>query len=180
MELKEGMIFRSGARYYALALIQDGEYLMLSEDESYGWDLKDSSVAYQIYASDTYNGYIPKKPNGTQAKFVTGWWYGKQALEAQFIYVDDLDEVKLHFVVKDSMLPLYGITVGAQIKIKETEPEMNLRTAMEYAEAISDKVEEILQILKFLDEKGVIYTFTDDYVEVSVNNRHYTITFNKE
>ena len=180
MELKEGMIFRCGARYYALALIQDGEYLMLSEDEGYGWDIKDSSVMYQIYASDTYNGYIPLKPNGNQTKFVTGWWYGKQHLEAQFIYVDDLDEVKHHFIIKDSMLHLYGKTVGAQVKIREAEPEMNLRTAMEYAEAISDKVEEILQILKFLDEKGVTYTFTDDYIEVSVGNRHYTVTFNKE
>lgn len=180
MELIPGMIFRCGARYYALALIEDGEYLMLSEDESYGWDIRDSHVAYQIYASDTYNGYIPKKPNGKQTEFVTGWWHSKQALEAHFIYVDDLDEVKHHFIVKDSMLPLYGITVGAQIKVKDVEPEMNLRTAMEYAEAISDKVEEILQILKFLDEKGVTYTFTDDYIEVSVNNRHYTITFNKE
>ena len=179
MEFKEGMVFKCRGNYYVLALICDGQYLMISDDESYGWDIRDSHVAYQIYSSDTYNGYIPKKPNGTQAEFVTGWWYSKQHLEAQFMYVDDLDEVKHHFVVKDSMLPLYGITVGAQLKIREAEPEMNLRTAMEYAEAISDKVEEILQILKFLDEKGVTYTFTDDYIEVSVGNRHYTVTFSK-
>lgn len=61
-------------------------------------------------------------------------------------------------------------------KPKET---MSLKTAMEYAELINSKVEEILQILNLLDENGVAYTFTDDYFEVSVDNRHYTITFNK-
>ena len=61
-------------------------------------------------------------------------------------------------------------------KQKET---MSLKTAMEYAELINTKVEEILQILDLLDENGVAYTFTDDYFEVSVDNRHYTITFNK-
>lgn len=179
MEFKEGMVFKCSARYYVLALIRDGEYLMLSEDESYGWDLKDSSIMYEIYSSDTYNGYVPIKPNGRQTKFVTGWWYSKEHLLAQFEYVDDLEEVKLHFIVKDSMLPLYGVTVGAQVKIRETKPKMDLRTAMEYAEAINEKVKGILQILKFLDEKGVSYTLTDDYFEVSVDNRHYTVTFKK-
>ena len=56
---------------------------------------------------------------------------------------------------------------------------MSLRTAMEYAELVNEKVEEILQILDFLDNKGVDYTFTDDYFEVSVDNRHYTVTFSK-
>lgn len=179
MEFKEGMIFRHGARYYALALIRDGEYLMISEDDSYGWDIDGSTMLYQICASDTYNGYIPLKPNGRQVKFVTGWWYSKDSFLTQFEYVDDLEEVKLHFVVKDTMLHLYNKTAGVQEKVKEIEPKMNLRTAMEYAEAINEKVEGILQILKFLDEKGVTYTFTDDYVEVSVDNRHYTVTFKK-
>ena len=61
-------------------------------------------------------------------------------------------------------------------KQKET---MSLKTAMEYAELINNKVEEILQILDLLDECCVTYTLTDDYFEVSVDNRHYTITFNK-
>ena len=61
-------------------------------------------------------------------------------------------------------------------KPKET---MSLKTAMEYAELINTKVEEILQILDLLDENSVAYTLTDDYFEVSVDNRHYTITFNK-
>lgn len=61
----------------------------------------------------------------------------------------------------------------------EQKETMSLRTVMEYAELINSKVEEILQILNLLDENGVTYTFTDDYFEVSVDNRHYTITFNK-
>lgn len=64
-------------------------------------------------------------------------------------------------------------------KKDEQKETMSLRTAMEYAELINSKVEEILQILNLLDENGVAYTFTDDYFEVSVDNRHYTITFNK-
>ena len=61
-------------------------------------------------------------------------------------------------------------------KPKET---MSLKNVINYAELINNKVEEILQILNLLDENGVAYTFTDDYFEVSVDNRHYTITFNK-
>ena len=61
-------------------------------------------------------------------------------------------------------------------KPKET---MSLKNVINYAELINNKVEEILQILDLLDENGVAYTFTDDYFEVSVDNRHYTITFNK-
>ena len=64
-------------------------------------------------------------------------------------------------------------------KKDEQKETMSLRTAMEYAELINSKVEEILQILDLLDENGVAYTFTDDYFEVNVDNRHYTITFNK-
>ena len=200
MEFKEGMVFKCSARYYVLALIRDGEYLMLSEDESYGWDLKDSSIMYEIYSSDTYNGYVPIKPNGRQTKFVTGWWYGERQLIATFTYVGDLEEVKHHFIVKDNMLDLYlrvkddiGISFYGVTSVKademidsfaeifkdEQKEKMSLRTAMEYAESINDKVEEILQILKFLDEKGVQYSLTDDYFEVSVDNRHYTVTFKK-
>lgn len=200
MEFKEGMVFKCRGNYYVLALICDGQYLMISDDESYGWDLHESPNYEQIVSSEAYNGYIPTR-NGKQCKFVTGWWYGERQLIATFTRVGGLEEVKHHFIVKDNMLDLYlrvkddicinldGVaSVEADemiessteiFKGKKDEP-MSLRTAMEYAEAISDKVEEILQILKFLDEKGVIYTFTDDYVEVSVNNRHYTITFNKE
>lgn len=64
-------------------------------------------------------------------------------------------------------------------KKEEQKETMSLRTAIDYAELINIKVEEILQILNLLDENGVAYTFTDDYFEVSVDNRHYTITFNK-
>lgn len=39
MEFKEGMVFRCKGNYYVLALIQDGQYLILSDDEIYGWDL---------------------------------------------------------------------------------------------------------------------------------------------
>lgn len=198
MEFKEGMVFRCKGNYYVLALICDGQYLMLSDDESYGWDLHESPNYEQIITSEAYNGYIPTR-NGKQCKFVTGWWYGERQLIATFIHVGDLEEVKHHFAVKDSMLDLYlrvkddvrinreGLEIvtfnktavkddSVEVKPKET---MSLRTAMEYAELINDKVEEILQILELLDEKGVIYTFTDDYFEVSVDNRHYTITFNK-
>ena len=294
MELKEGMVFRFKNNYYVLALICDGQYLMLSDDESYGWDLHESPNYEQIISSKVYNGYVPVC-NGKERKFVTGWWYGATQLESTFRYVSDLEEVKHHFIVKDNMLDLYlrvkddigisfyGVTsvqkynVGDKVKIcdkkkmkdyiddkdhdiiydmfeycnkemtvrkviydsdyndyfylfeecywkfhedflvdnnidinfggvesaqagellaeeliesftktfkddtKENEPKekMSLRTAIEYAELINDKVEEILQILELLDEKGVIYTFTDDYFEVSVDNRHYTITFNK-
>lgn len=174
MELKPGMIFKLKGKYYALALIQGEEYLLLSKDEELGWDIKESSNSQQIYASKTYNGYIPLKPNGEQTEFISGWWYNKQFLETQFIYVDDLEEVKRHFIVKDTVLHLYN-----KKGIKNIKPEMNLQTAMEYAEAINSKVEEILQILKLLDEKGVAYTFTDDYLEVSIDNRHYTVTFKK-
>ena len=285
MEFKEGMVFRCKGNYYVLALIQDGQYLILSDDEMYGWELTESPNHEQIINSEAYNSYIPLS-NGRQREFVTGWWYGERQLIATFTYVDDLEEVKHHFIVKDNMLDLYlrvkddigisfyGVTsvqkynVGDKVKIcdkkkmkdyiddkdhdiiydmfeycnkemtvrkviydsdyndyfylfeeccwkfhedflvdnnddvtfygvtsaqadecvesftgifKEDKPKetMSLRTAMEYAESINDKVEEILQILELLDEKGVIYTFTDDYFEVSVDNRHYTITFNK-
>ena len=198
MELKEGMVFRFKNNYYVLALICDGQYLMLSDDESYGWDLHESPNYEQIITSEAYNGYIPTR-NGKQCKFVTGWWYGERQLIATFTHVGVLEEVKHHFIVKDNMLDLYlrvkddihinleGLEIvtfnkiavkddSVEVKPKET---MSLRTAMEYAELINDKVEEILQIQELLDEKGVIYTFTDDYFEVSVDNRHYTITFNK-
>ena len=198
MEFKEGMVFRFKNNYYVLALICDGQYLMLSDDESYGWDLHESPNYEQIISSKVYNGYIPVC-NGKERKFVTGWWYGERQLIATFTHVGVLEEVKHHFIVKDSMLDLYlrvkddirinreGLEIvtfnkiavkddSVEVKQKET---MSLRTAMEYAELINDKVEEILQILELLDEKGVIYTFTDDYFEVSVDNRHYTITFNK-
>ena len=198
MELKEGMVFRFKNNYYVLALICDGQYLMLSDDESYGWDLHESPNYEQIITSEAYNGYIPTR-NGKRCKFVTGWWYGERQLIATFTHVGVLEEVKHHFIVKDNMLDLYlrvkddirvnleGLEIvtfnetavkddSVEVKPKET---MSLRTAMEYAELINDKVEEILQILELLDSKGVIYTFTDDYFEVSVDNRHYTITFNK-
>ena len=64
-------------------------------------------------------------------------------------------------------------------KKEEQKETISLKVAIEYAELINNKVEEILQILDILDENGVAYTFTDDYFEVSVDNRHYTITFNK-
>ena len=198
MEFKEGMVFRCKGNYYVLALIQDGHYLILSDDEMYGWDLYESPNYEQIISSKVYNGYVPVC-NGKERKFVTGWWYGATQLESTFRYVSDLEEVKHHFIVKDNMLDLYlrvkddihinleGLEIvtfnetavkddSVEVKPKET---MSLRTAMEYAELINDKVEGILQILKFLDEKGVAYTLTDDYFQVSVDNRHYTITFSK-
>ena len=64
-------------------------------------------------------------------------------------------------------------------KKEEQKETMSLKNVINYAELINNKVEEILQILDLLDENGVAYTFTDDYFEVSVDNRHYTITFNK-
>ena len=194
MELKEGMVFRCRGNYYVLALIQDGQYLMLSDDEIYGWDLHESPNYEQIIDSKAYNGYIPVC-NGKERKFITGWWYGARQLESTFRYVDDLEEVKHHFMVKDSMLDLYPrvrddirinlegleiMTIGETVVAAKPKETMSLRTAMEYAELINDKVEEILQILELLDEKGVIYTFTVDYFEVSVDNRHYTITFDKQ
>ena len=177
VEFKEGMVFRCKGNYYVLALIQDGQYLILSDDEIYGWDLHESPNYEQIISSKVYNGYIPVC-NGKERKFVTGWWYGATQLESTFRYVSDLEEVKHHFIVKDNMLDLYLRVKDDSVEVKPKET-MSLRTAMEYAESINDKVEEILQILELLDEKGVIYTFTDDYFEVSVDNRHYTITFNK-
>ena len=177
VEFKEGMVFRCRGNYYVLALIQDGQYLILSDDEIYGWDLHESPNYEQIISSKVYNGYVPVC-NGKERKFVTGWWYGATQLESTFRYVSDLEEVKHHFIVKDSMLDLYLRVKDDSVEVKPKET-MSLRTAMEYAELINDKVEEILQILELLDEKGVIYTFTDDYFEVSVDNRHYTITFNK-
>ena len=199
MEFKEGMVFRCRGNYYVLALICDGQYLMISDDESYGWDLHESPNYEQIISSKAYNGYIPTR-NGKQCKFVTGWWYGERQLIATFTRVGDLEEIKHHFIVKDNMLDLF-LRVKDDIRInldgvasvqadelvesfteifkgKKEEP-MSLRTAMEYAELINDKVEEILQILDFLDNKGIDYTFTDDYFEVSVDNRHYTVTFSK-
>ena len=193
MEFKEGMVFKCRGNYYVLALIQDGQYLILSDDEIYGWDLHESPNYEQIISSKAYNGYIPVC-NGKERKFITGWWYGARQLESTFRYVDDLEEVKHHFMVKDNMLDLYlrvkddihinleGLeimTIGETVVEAKPKETMSLRTAMEYAELINDKVEEILQILELLDDKGVIYTFTDDYFEVSVDNRHYTITFNK-
>ena len=177
VEFKEGMVFRCRGNYYVLALIQDGQYLILSDDEIYGWDLRESPNYEQIISSKVYNGYVPVC-NGKERKFVTGWWYGATQLESTFRYVSDLEEVKHHFIVKDNMLDLYLRVKDDSVEVKPKET-MSLRTAMEYAELINDKVEEILQILELLDEKGVIYTFTDDYFEVSVDNRHYTITFNK-
>ena len=177
VEFKEGMVFRCRGNYYVLALIQDGQYLILSDDEIYGWDLHESPNYEQIISSKVYNGYVPVC-NGKERKFVTGWWYGATQLESTFRYVSDLEEVKHHFIVKDNMLDLYLRVKDDSVEVKPKET-MSLRTAMEYAELINDKVEEILQILELLDEKGVIYTFTDDYFEVSVDNRHYTITFNK-
>ena len=177
MEFKEGMVFRCKGNYYVLALIQDGQYLILSDDEIYGWELTESPNYEQIITSEVYNGYVPVC-NGKERKFVTGWWYGATQLESTFRYVSDLEEVKHHFIVKDNMLDLYLRVKDDSVEVKPKET-MSLRTAMEYAELINDKVEEILQILELLDEKGVIYTFTDDYFEVSVDNRHYTITFNK-
>ena len=177
VEFKEGMVFRCRGNYYVLALIQDGQYLILSDDEIYGWDLHESPNYEQIISSKVYNGYVPVC-NGKERKFVTGWWYGATQLESTFRYVSDLEEVKHHFIVKDNMLDLYLRVKDDSVEVKPKET-MSLRTAMEYAELINDKVEEILQILELLDSKGVIYTFTDDYFEVSVDNRHYTITFNK-
>ena len=177
MVFKEGMVFRCKGNYYVLALIQDGQYLILSDDEMYGWDLHESPNYEQIISSKVYNGYVPVC-NGKERKFVTGWWYGATQLESTFRYVSNLEEVKHHFIVKDNMLDLYLRVKDDSVEVKPKET-MSLRTAMEYAELINDKVEEILQILELLDEKGVIYTFTDDYFEVSVDNRHYTITFNK-
>ena len=199
MEFKEGMVFRCRGNYYVLALICDRQYLMISDDESYGWDLHESPNYEQIISSEAYNGYIPTR-NGKQCKFVTGWWYGERQLISTFTRVGGLEEVKHHFIIKDNMLDLYvwvkddiRINLDGVASVKADEmiessteifkdkqkEKMSLRTAMEYAELINDKVEEILQILELLDEKGVIYTFTDDYFEVSVDNRHYTITFSK-
>ena len=199
MEFKEGMVFKCRGNYYVLALICDGQYLILSDDEIYGWDLHESPNYEQIIDSKAYNGYIPLL-NGKERKFITGWWYGARQLESTFSYVSDLEEVKHHFIVKDSMLDLYpyvkddihinfdGVaSVQADefiesfteiFKGKKEEP-MSLRTAMEYAELVNEKVEEILQILDFLDNKGVDYTLTDDYFEIHMDNRHYTITFSK-
>ena len=289
MEFKEGMVFKSKNKYYVLALIQNERYLMISDNESYGWDLRETSNYEQIINSQAYKDYIPVC-NGKERKFTTGWWYGERQLIATFTHVRDLDEVKQHFIVKDSILDLYlrvkddisisldGVTnkqkynVGDKVKIcdkktmkdyiddkdydiiydmfeycnkemtvrkviydsdyndyfyffeeccwkfhedflvdnnvnisfdgvtsvqadefiesfteifkdndkKEEQKEtMSLRTAMEYAELINSKVEEILNILDLLDKEGVAYTFTDDYFEVSIDNRHYTVTFNK-
>ena len=199
MEYKEGMVFRFKNNYYVLALICDGQYLMLSDDKDYGWELTESPNYEQIINSEAYKGYIPVC-NGKERKFTTGWWYGERQLIATFTHVGDLEEVKHHFIVKDNMLDLYlrvkddiHISFDGVASVKADEmiesfteifkdkqkEKMSLRTAMEYAELINDKVEEILQILELLDEKGVIYTFTDDYFEVSVDNRHYTVTFNK-
>ena len=279
------MVLRFKHKSYVIALFCDGQYLMLSDDESYGWDLHESPNYEQIISSKVYNGYIPVC-NGKERKFITGWWYGATQLESTFRYVSDLEEVKHHFIVKDNMLDLYlrvkddigisfyGVTsvqkynVGDKVKIcdkkkmkdyiddedhdiiydmfgycnkemtvrkviydsdynnyfylfeeccwqfhedflvdnnddvtfygvtsaqadecvesftgifKEDKPKetMSLRTAMEYAELVNDKVEEILQVLKFLEEHDVDYSLTDEYFEVSVDNRHYTITFNK-
>ena len=272
MELKEGLVFKSKNKYYVLALIQNERYLFISDDENYGWDLHESSNYEQITNSEAYKGYIPMH-NGRPCKFTTGWWYSERQMIVTFTYVGDLDEVKQHFMVKDSMLDLYlrvkddvsisldettnkqKYNVGDKVKIcdketmknyiddkdhdiiydseyndyfyifeetcwkfhedflvdnndditfngvtsaqvdeciesfteifkdddkKEEQKEtVSLRVAMKYAELINNKVEEILQILDLLDENGVAYTFTDDYFEVSVDNRHYTITFNK-
>ena len=293
MEFKEGMVFKSKNKYYVLTLIQSERYLMISDDENYGWDLHESSKYEQITNSQAYKGYIPIC-NGKERKFTTGWWYGERQLIATFTHVGDLDEVKQHFIVKDSILDLYlrvkddisisldGVinkqkyNVGDKVKIcdkktmkdyiddkdhdiiydmfeycnkemtvrkviydsdyndyfylfeeccwkfhedflvnnnvnisfdgvtsvqadefiesfteifkddnkkeeqKEEQKEtISLRVTMEYAELINNKVEEILQILDLLDECGVTYTLTDDYFEVSVDNRHYTTTFNK-
>ena len=204
MELKEGMVFKSKNKYYVLALIQNERYLFISDDENYGWDLHETSNYEQITNSKAYNGYIPIH-NGKRYKFVTGWWYGERQVMATLIYVGDLEEVKHHFIVKDNMLDLYlrvkddvGISFDGVTSVQadefiesftgifkdddkkdEQKETMSLRTAMEYSELINTKVEEILQILDLLDENGVAYTLTDDYFEVSVDNRHYTITFNK-
>ena len=204
MEFKGGMVFKSKNKYYVLALIQNERYLMISDDEIYGWDLHESPNYEQIINSQAYKGYIPVY-NGKERKFTTGWWYGERQLIATFTHVRDLDEVKQHFIVKDSILDLYlrvkddisisldGVTsVQADEfiesfteifkdddKKEEQKETMSLRTAMEYAELINSKIEEILQILNLLDESSVTYTLTDDYFEVSVDNRHYTITFNK-
>ena len=199
MELKEGMVFKSKNKYYVLALIQNERYLFISDDENYGWDLHESSNYEQITNSKAYNGYIPIH-NGKQYKFVTGWWYGERQVIATLIYVGDLDEVKHHFIVKDNMLDLYlrvkddaSISFDGVASVKademiesfteknkrKKEEPMSLRTAMEYAELVNEKVEEILQILDFLDNKGVDYTLTDDYFEIHMDNRHYTVTFNK-
>ena len=177
MEFKEGMVFRFKNNYYVLALICDGQYLMLSDDKDYGWELIESPNNEQIINSQAYKSYIPLS-NGRQREFVTGWWYGERQLIATFTYVGDLEEVKHHFIVKDNMLDLYLRVKDDSVEVKPKET-MSLRTAMEYAELINDKVEEILQILKYLDEKGVQYSLTDDYFEVSVDNRHYTVTFKK-
>ena len=177
MEFKEGMVFRCKGNYYVLASICDGQYLILSDNKNYGWDLHESPNYEQIINSKAYKGYIPLL-NGKKREFLSGWWYGERQLISTFTHVDDLEEVKYHFIVKDSMLDLYLRVKDDSVEVKPKET-MSLRTAMEYAELINDKVEEILQILELLDEKGVIYTFTDDYFEVSVDNRHYTITFNK-
>ena len=184
MEFKEGMVFKSKNKYYVLALIQNERYLMLSDDENYGWDLRETSNYEQIINSQAYKGYIPVC-NGKERKFTTGWWYGASFM-GTFTYVDNLNEVKQHFIVKDSMLDLYlrvkddtGISIDRVDKEDKPKETMSLKNVINYAELINNKVEEILQILDLLDENGVAYTFTDDYFEVSVDNRHYTITFNK-
>ena len=158
MEFKEGMVFRCRGNYYVLALIQDGQYLILSDDEMYGWDLHESPNYEQIISSKVYNGYVPVC-NGKERKFVTGWWYGATQLESTFRYVGDLEEVKHHFIVKDNMLDLYlrvkddihisfdGVAsvkademIESFTKIFKDKPKetMSLRTAMEYAELIND------------------------------------------
>ena len=92
--------------------------------------------------------------------------------------VDNNDDVTFYGVTRSQVDECVESFTGI---FKEDKPKetMSLRTAIEYAESINDKVEEILQILKFLDEKGVQYSLTDDYFEVSVDNRHYTVTFKK-
>ena len=184
MEFKEGMVFRCKNKYYVLALIQSDEYLILSDDENCGWDLHDSPNYEQIINSKAYSGYVPLH-NGKERKFVTGWWYGANFM-GTFTYVDNLNEVREHFIVKDSILDLYlyvkddtGINIDSTNKEDKPKETMSLKNVIHYAELINNKVEEILQILDLLDENGVAYTFTDDYFEVSVDNRHYTITFNK-
>ena len=91
----------------------------------------------------------------------------------------DISKMDLTSVQAEEFIESFTEIFKDDDKKDEQKETMSLRTAMEYAELINNKVKEILQILDLLDENGVTYTFTDDYFEVSVDNRHYTITFNK-
>ena len=95
------------------------------------------------------------------------------------LYLRVKDDIRINFDGVASVQADELVESFTEISKGKKEEPMSLRTAMEYAELVNEKVEEILQILDFLDNKGVDYTLTDDYFEIHMDNRHYTITFNK-